>query len=155
RAVEKRSELLLHWRAADRRRADPVRAVRQVVLRLGQDDGRLDGHLRAGWAACDRIGRAAAWYPVHAAGPMENARLLPPPDRGRRPGACCSRTGRGEGTMSSGVVVGDDGSDCAKAALRTAIEVGRAYGEKVIVAFGYDLNPVAGEIRDYHAALHE
>jgi nucleotide-binding universal stress UspA family protein len=57
--------------------------------------------------------------------------------------------------MSSGVVVGYDGSECSKAALRTAVEVGRAYGEKVIVAFGYDLNPVAGEMHDYHSALHE
>jgi nucleotide-binding universal stress UspA family protein len=57
--------------------------------------------------------------------------------------------------MSSGVVVGYDGSECSKAALRTAIEVGRAYGEKVIIAFGYELNPVAGEIHDYHSALRE
>lgn len=57
--------------------------------------------------------------------------------------------------MSSGIVVGYDGSECAKAALRTAIEVGRAYDEKVVIAFGYDLNPVAGEIHDYHAAVKE
>jgi nucleotide-binding universal stress UspA family protein len=57
--------------------------------------------------------------------------------------------------MSSGVIVGYDGSECAKVALRAALEVGKAYDEKVIVAFGYELNPVAGEIRDYHAALHE
>jgi nucleotide-binding universal stress UspA family protein len=57
--------------------------------------------------------------------------------------------------MSSGVIVGYDGSDCAKAALRTAIELARAYGEKVVVAFAYELNPVAGEIHDYHAALKE
>ncbi len=57
--------------------------------------------------------------------------------------------------MSSGVIVGYDGSECAKAALRAGLEVGKAYGEKVIIAFGYDLNPVAGEIHDYHAALKE
>jgi nucleotide-binding universal stress UspA family protein len=57
--------------------------------------------------------------------------------------------------MSSGVVVGYDGSDSAKAALRAAIEVGRAYGEKVVVAFGYELSPVGGELHDYHAALKE
>jgi nucleotide-binding universal stress UspA family protein len=57
--------------------------------------------------------------------------------------------------MSSGVIVGYDGSPCAKAALRTGIEVGQAYGEKVIVAFAYELNPVAGEIHDYHAALKD
>jgi nucleotide-binding universal stress UspA family protein len=57
--------------------------------------------------------------------------------------------------MSSGIVVGYDGSDCAKDALRTALEVGKAYGDNVIVAFGYELNPVAGEMRDYAAALKE
>lgn len=57
--------------------------------------------------------------------------------------------------MSSGIVVGYDGSSCSKAALRTALEVAKAYGEKVIVASGYELNPVAGEIHDYHAAVKE
>ena len=43
--------------------------------------------------------------------------------------------------MSAGVVVGYDGSDCAKAALRVAVGVGRAYGEPVTIAFGYDVSP--------------
>ena len=57
--------------------------------------------------------------------------------------------------MSSGVIVGYDGSESAKAALRTAIEVGRAYGDKVTIAFGYELSPVGGELHDYHLALNE
>jgi nucleotide-binding universal stress UspA family protein len=57
--------------------------------------------------------------------------------------------------MSAGIVVGYDGSDCAKEAVRVAIEVGKAYGERIVIAFGYELNPVAGEIHDYHAALKE
>jgi nucleotide-binding universal stress UspA family protein len=57
--------------------------------------------------------------------------------------------------MSSGIIVGYDGSESAKAALSTAIELAQAYGEKVVVAFAYDLNPVAGELHDYHAALKE
>jgi nucleotide-binding universal stress UspA family protein len=57
--------------------------------------------------------------------------------------------------MSSGVIVGYDGSDCAKEAVRVAIEVGKAFGDKVIVAFAYELNPVAGEIHDYHLALKD
>ncbi len=57
--------------------------------------------------------------------------------------------------MSSGVIVGYDGSDCVKAALRVGIEVGRAYGETVTIAFGYELSPVGGELHDYHAALKE
>jgi nucleotide-binding universal stress UspA family protein len=57
--------------------------------------------------------------------------------------------------MSAGVIVGYDGSDCAKEALRVAVEVGRAYGEPVTVAFGYQISPVGGEIHDYHAALRD
>jgi nucleotide-binding universal stress UspA family protein len=57
--------------------------------------------------------------------------------------------------MSSGIIVGYDGSPCAKAALRTAIEVGKAYGDKVTIAFGYEVNPVAGEVKDYAEALRE
>jgi nucleotide-binding universal stress UspA family protein len=57
--------------------------------------------------------------------------------------------------MSSGIVVGYDGSDCAKEAVRVGIEIGKTYGEKVVIAFGYELNPVAGELHDYHAAVKE
>ncbi len=62
------------------------------------------------------------------------------------------RRARGAPVMSRGIVVGYDGSACAKEALRVGLEVGKAYGEQVIVAFGYELNPVAGEIHDYHQA---
>ena len=57
--------------------------------------------------------------------------------------------------MSSGVIVGYDGSECAKVALQVALEVGRAYGERVTIAFGYELSPVGGELHDYHAALRD
>ncbi|MGO9903867.1 MAG: universal stress protein [Solirubrobacteraceae bacterium] len=57
--------------------------------------------------------------------------------------------------MSNGIVVGYDGSDCAKEAVRVAVEVGKAYGEKVIIAFAYELSPVGGELHDYHLALKE
>jgi nucleotide-binding universal stress UspA family protein len=57
--------------------------------------------------------------------------------------------------MSAGIIVGYDGSDCAKEAVRVAVEIGKTYGEKVVIAFGYELNPVAGELHDYHAALKE
>ncbi len=57
--------------------------------------------------------------------------------------------------MSSGVIVGYDGSEWAKEAVRVGVEVGKAYGDKVIIAFGYGLNPVAGEIHDYHAAVKQ
>jgi nucleotide-binding universal stress UspA family protein len=57
--------------------------------------------------------------------------------------------------MSAGVIVGYDGSACAKEALRVGVEVGKAYGDKVTIAFAYELNPVAGEIQDYAKALKD
>jgi nucleotide-binding universal stress UspA family protein len=57
--------------------------------------------------------------------------------------------------MSAGIVVGYDGSDCSREAVRVALEVGKAYGENVVIAFAYELSPVGGELHDYHAALRE
>jgi nucleotide-binding universal stress UspA family protein len=57
--------------------------------------------------------------------------------------------------MSAGVIVGYDGSDSAKEAVRVAVEVSKAFGDKLIIAFGYELNQVAGEIQDYAKALKE
>ena len=57
--------------------------------------------------------------------------------------------------MSSGVVVGYDGSDCSKAALAAAAEIARLHGETLVIAFGYQVNRVAGEVGDYHRALED
>jgi nucleotide-binding universal stress UspA family protein len=57
--------------------------------------------------------------------------------------------------VSSGIIVGYDGSDCAKAALRTALDIGKAYGEQVTIAFGFEVNPVGSEVKDYADALRE
>jgi nucleotide-binding universal stress UspA family protein len=57
--------------------------------------------------------------------------------------------------VSSGVIVGYDGSDCAKAALATATEVAAAYGEKLIATFGYDVNPLGGNVPEWARALRE
>ncbi len=57
--------------------------------------------------------------------------------------------------MSTGVVVGYDGSDCAKVALGAATEIAKVYGEKLIIMFGYEVNKVTGEVGDYHHALQE
>lgn len=58
--------------------------------------------------------------------------------------------------MSAGVVVGYDGSECSKEALTVAVSVAKAYGEKLFLAFAYDVNPVGGgELTDYRDALRE
>ncbi len=57
--------------------------------------------------------------------------------------------------MSVGIIVGFDGSDCAKAALATGAEVAAVYGEKLIAAFCYDLRPLGGNVAEYGQALRE
>jgi len=57
--------------------------------------------------------------------------------------------------VSAGVVVGYDGSASSKEAVRVALDVAKAYGDKLVIAFGYELSPVGGELHDYHAALKE
>jgi nucleotide-binding universal stress UspA family protein len=57
--------------------------------------------------------------------------------------------------MSAGILVGYDGSECAKRALEVGLDVAKVYGERLVIAFGYEVNPVAGEVADYAAALRE
>jgi nucleotide-binding universal stress UspA family protein len=57
--------------------------------------------------------------------------------------------------MSSGIVVGYDGSDCAREALRVGMEIGKVFDEKVTIAFGYEVNRMAGEVADYAASVRE
>lgn len=57
--------------------------------------------------------------------------------------------------MASGIVVGYDGSDCAKAALAAAIELAKATGDRITVAFGYHVWPGGGEAGDYRRTLKD
>ncbi|MGP0048923.1 MAG: universal stress protein [Solirubrobacteraceae bacterium] len=57
--------------------------------------------------------------------------------------------------MSRGIVVGYDGSDCAKTALHTAVDMARTYAEPLTIAFAYEVSPVGGELHDYHLALKD
>ncbi len=50
--------------------------------------------------------------------------------------------------MASTIVLGYDGSDCAKAALATAVETAQAYGDRIVVAFGAGVYPI-GEDSDH------
>ncbi len=55
------------------------------------------------------------------------------------------------------VVLGYDGSDCAKAALATAIDVAKAFGDRLVVVYAYQPpdRSVGEEFREHRAALHE
>ena len=47
--------------------------------------------------------------------------------------------------VPAGLVVGYDGSDCARAALDAAIELSRGLGEPIALVFGYDPPGSVGE----------
>ena len=55
----------------------------------------------------------------------------------------------------SPIVVGYDGSDCARAALKTAVEFAGAFGDEVHVVVAYEVHRLGGEVRDLAAALAE
>jgi len=50
--------------------------------------------------------------------------------------------------MASTIVLGYDGSDCAKAALQTAVELAEAFGDGIVVGFGAGVYPI-GEDSDH------
>jgi nucleotide-binding universal stress UspA family protein len=50
--------------------------------------------------------------------------------------------------MASTLVLGYDGSDCAKAALEAAVDSAKAFGDRIVVAFGAGVFPV-GEGSDH------
>jgi nucleotide-binding universal stress UspA family protein len=50
--------------------------------------------------------------------------------------------------MASTLVLGYDGSDCAKAALEAAVDSAKAFGDRIVVAFGAGVFPV-GEDSDH------
>jgi nucleotide-binding universal stress UspA family protein len=56
--------------------------------------------------------------------------------------------------MGSTLVLGYDGSDCAKAALHTAVETAQAFGDGIVVAFGAGVYPI-GEDADHQRLLHD
>jgi nucleotide-binding universal stress UspA family protein len=55
----------------------------------------------------------------------------------------------------SDIIVGYDGSDCARAALDTALEASTLLGDRVVIAFGYHVQKLGGEVLDYAKALQE
>jgi nucleotide-binding universal stress UspA family protein len=55
----------------------------------------------------------------------------------------------------STIVVGYDASDCARAALGTAVEVAKVYGDDVRVVVAYEVSRLGGEVQDFAKALSE
>lgn len=53
------------------------------------------------------------------------------------------------------IICGYDGSNCSRAALAEAVSQAKAYGDDVVVVFGYAVSRLGGEVADYAAALKE
>jgi nucleotide-binding universal stress UspA family protein len=52
------------------------------------------------------------------------------------------------------IVLGYDGSDGSKAALRTAVSTARAFGDRIVIAFGAGVYPI-GEDADHQRRVHD
>jgi nucleotide-binding universal stress UspA family protein len=66
----------------------------------------------------------------------------PPTSSGRRP-------------MAGDVIVGYDGSECAKGALSQTVEQARAFGAGLVIAFAYEPPAAGAEMADHRHALEE
>ena len=56
--------------------------------------------------------------------------------------------------MASTIVLGYDGSGCAHRALEVAVESAKAYGDRIVVAFGAGVRPV-GEGSDHRELVRK
>jgi nucleotide-binding universal stress UspA family protein len=57
--------------------------------------------------------------------------------------------------MADNVVLGYDGSEGSKTALRVAVRVARAFDAPLSIVFGYEPSPVGGESSDHRKALED
>ena len=55
--------------------------------------------------------------------------------------------------MSGDIVLGYDGSDGAKAALKAALTLAKAFNSTLVLAFGAEVIPFGGEVADYRARV--
>ncbi|HYN18072.1 MAG TPA: universal stress protein [Actinomycetes bacterium] len=57
--------------------------------------------------------------------------------------------------MAGELIVGYDGSECARAALSQAVELARLFGTKVVIAFAYEPPAIGAEMSDHRHALED
>ncbi len=56
--------------------------------------------------------------------------------------------------MAGNVILGYDGSEGSKAALRVAVRAAHAFEAGLVVIYGYEPSPTAGEASDYRNEIH-
>jgi nucleotide-binding universal stress UspA family protein len=57
--------------------------------------------------------------------------------------------------MAGNIILGYDGSEGSKAALRAAVSVAKAFDAPLTIVFGYEPNPMGGETSDYKNQLEK
>jgi nucleotide-binding universal stress UspA family protein len=57
--------------------------------------------------------------------------------------------------MAGNIILGYDGSEGSKAALRAAVTVAKAFDAPLTIVFGYEPNPMGGETSDYKNQLEK
>jgi nucleotide-binding universal stress UspA family protein len=57
--------------------------------------------------------------------------------------------------MAGDIILGYDGSDGSKSALRVAVAVAKAFSAPLTLVFGYEPNPMGGETADYKKKLQK
>jgi nucleotide-binding universal stress UspA family protein len=57
--------------------------------------------------------------------------------------------------MAGEIVLGYDGQEGSQAALRTAVSVAAAFKTALVVVFGFEPNPLGGEVKDLRHAIRE
>ena len=57
--------------------------------------------------------------------------------------------------MAGTIVVGYDGLDGAKAALARAIDLAKRLDAELVIAYGYEVSRIGGEVQDLATALRE
>jgi nucleotide-binding universal stress UspA family protein len=57
--------------------------------------------------------------------------------------------------MAGELLVGYDGSDGSKAALKVAVDLAKQLGEKLVIVYAYEVSQFGGEVQDLAKTLHE
>jgi nucleotide-binding universal stress UspA family protein len=57
--------------------------------------------------------------------------------------------------MAGDIILGYDGSEGSRAALRVAVTVAKAFDAPLTIVFGYEPNPMGGETADYKKQLEK
>jgi nucleotide-binding universal stress UspA family protein len=57
--------------------------------------------------------------------------------------------------VSGEIVLGYDGQVASRAALRAAVSVAGAFSRPLVLVFGYEPNPLGGEVRDLRHAVRD